>query len=336
MIKVLVVDDSSTVRTALKTILEEDSEIKVVGFATNGVEAIELAEILQPDVVILDVEMPVMNGVEALENIKDVCPLCMVIMFSSLTEEGAEITFEALKKGAADFITKPKNFMDLFKIKKELQLKIKSLIRNKVEIPPSKTEVKLNLNNTPLIGIGASTGGPQVITDILNGLKKGFKSPILIAIHMPESFTKIFAKRLDKGSNLTVKEAESGEIIEEGVAYISKGGKNMVVIENRRKKIIMFKNKKTKFVPSVDLLFSSIADTAKKNSIGIILSGMGDDGSEGIIKIKEAGGINIAQNPNSCVLPSMPENAIKTNKVDLILDPKEIIDFLNNSLGVKY
>ncbi|WP_457621888.1 chemotaxis-specific protein-glutamate methyltransferase CheB [Persephonella sp.] len=332
MINIVIVDDSSTVRAALKKILGDEKDIKIVGIASNGAEAVELVEKLRPDVITLDIEMPVMNGLEALEQIKRISPGTKIIMLSSLTEEGAEITFEALKKGADDFITKPSSFMDLFRLKKDLVTKIRSLSSYKRELEPKplKTSISPKFDDTPMIGIGASTGGPQVVSEILSGLNKNINAFIVVAIHMPEGFTHTFAKRLNQSSQITVKEGESGEILTESVAYIIKGGKNMVVENYNGKKILKSINKESRFVPSIDLLLSSIAHTTKKNSIGIILSGMGNDGSEGVVEIKKYGGYNIAQNPDNCVLPSMPENAIKTGSVDLILDPEKITEFLNN------
>ncbi|WP_457644274.1 chemotaxis-specific protein-glutamate methyltransferase CheB [Persephonella sp.] len=332
MINIVIVDDSSTVRAALKKILGDEKDIKIVGIASNGAEAVELVEKLRPDVITLDIEMPVMNGLEALEQIKRISPGTKIIMLSSLTEEGAEITFEALKKGADDFITKPSSFMDLFRLKKDLVTKIRSLSSYKRELEPKplKTSISPKFDDTPMIGIGASTGGPQVVSEILSGLNKNINAFIVVAIHMPEGFTHTFAKRLNQSSQITVKEGESGEILTESVAYIIKGGKNMVVENYNGKKILKSINKESRFVPSIDLLLSSIAHTTKKNSIGVILSGMGNDGSEGVVEIKKYGGYNIAQNPDNCVLPSMPENAIKTGSVDLILDPEKITEFLNN------
>ncbi len=332
MKRVLIVDDSSTVKAALKKILGEDKDIKILGTASNGLEAVELVEKLKPDVITLDIEMPVMNGLEAIEKIKKISPSTKIIILSSLTEEGADITFEALKKGADDFITKPSSFMDLFRLKEELINKIKSLshYEMEVDIHPLKEDIKPDIDDTPFIGIAASTGGPQIVTEILSGINKNIKAYITVAVHMPEGFTKTFAKRLNQSSKITVKEAESGEPIEESVAYIIKGGKNMIVEKFNDTNILKAVNKKSRFIPSADLLLSSIAEVTKKNSIGIILSGMGNDGSIGVKEIKKHGGFNIAQNPESCVLPSMPENAIKTGSIDLILEPKQIIDFLNN------
>jgi len=338
LINTVIVDDSSTVRAALKKILGDAKDINISGIATNGLEAVELVEKLRPDVVTLDIKMPVMNGLEALEKIKKVSPSTKIIILSSLTEEGAEITFEALKKGADDFITKPSSFMDLFKLKEDLINKIRSLSQSKVK--PSfhrqKTEINPEFDDTPLIGIGASTGGPQVVSEILSGIKENLKAHVVVAIHMPEGFTQTFAKRLNQSSRITVKEAENGEILKDSVAYIVKGGKNMIIENFNGKRMFKTINKKSRFVPSIDLLLSSIAHTTKKNSVGIILSGMGNDGSEGVKEIKKYGGLNIAQNPESCVLPSMPENAIKTGKVDLILDPEQITEFLNNIQEVRY
>ncbi len=331
MIDVLIVDDSSTVRSALKKILD-GGEINIVGSAVNGAEAVELAKRYKPDVITLDIEMPVMSGLDAIPEIKKVSPESRILILSSISEEGAEVTFEALKRGADDFVTKPSSFMDLFKLKKDLKDKIIGLSKKKVKANFGKKlheKVNLKFDTTPIIGIGASTGGPQVVMEILSGLKKGINSFLIVAIHMPEGFTKTFAKRLDQSSQITVKEAEFGEKLEEGVAYVIQGGKNMVIENLDGKRILSVVGKKSRFVPSIDILLTSIAHIGKSNSIGIILSGMGDDGSEGVKEIKKYGGYNIAQEPETCVLPSMPENAIKTGAVDYILSPKEIADFLN-------
>jgi two-component system, chemotaxis family, protein-glutamate methylesterase/glutaminase len=349
MIKVLVVDDSAFMRSAISRMLEKDDEIHVVGTAKNGQEAIEKVDALKPDVVTLDIEMPVMNGIEALKHIiaKHRLP---VIMFSALTKEGAEITMEALHIGASDFITKDFSNVSLNISTRENELinKVKGVARNKVMVLLKRLEQMrkpfvMNTNiagNTSsnhgrhkILAIGASTGGPPALQHILTRFPKDFPVPIIIAQHMPKLFTQSFAQRLNTASQIEVKEAQNGEMLRPGTALVAPGDTHMG-IRRRGNDVIVELVNDTKYIfrPSVDLLMSSTANTYGPHSLGIILTGMGNDGLSGIKEIKSKNGYVIAQDEDTCVVYGMPRAVVNANMADAVLPidkiPEEIIKIL--------
>ncbi|MCX5813496.1 MAG: chemotaxis response regulator protein-glutamate methylesterase [Proteobacteria bacterium] len=348
MIKVLVVDDSAFMRSAISRMLEKDDDIHVVGTAKNGQEAIEKVDELKPDVVTLDIEMPVMNGIEALKHIiaKHHLP---VIMFSALTKEGAEITMEALHIGASDFITKDFSNVSLNISTKENELinKVKSVAMNKVMVLLKRLEQMrkpfvMNINNAnknnnhtkhKILAIGASTGGPPALQHILTRFPKDFPVPIIIAQHMPKLFTQSFAQRLNTASQIEVKEAENGEMLRPGIALIAPGDTHMGIKRRGNDVVVEFVNdSKYIFRPSVDLLMSSTANTYGSYSLGIILTGMGNDGLVGIKEIKSKNGYVIAQDEDTCVVYGMPRAVVNANMADAVLPidkiPEEIIKIL--------
>ena len=327
MIKVLVVDDSPFVRLALKKILQTARDIEVVGEASNGREAVEKAKTLKPDVITLDINMPVMDGLTALEEIKKVHPGGKVLMVSALTKEGAKETIEALSKGAVDFITKPASYEELFKFKDEIIAKVKAVSKaslGKVSVREAPPQVKREeFSRTPVVAIGVSTGGPQTLSYVLSRLPNDFPAPILIAIHMPDTFTETFARHLDSICGLTVKEAREGEVIKAGHIYISRGRIHMVVRGSPERAYLTYINDdRYIYKPSADLLLGSTAKVFGPNTIGVVMTGMGNDGSKGIVEVKRAGGVTVAEDPKTAILWAMPENAIKTGCVDYVV-PKE-------------
>ncbi len=334
MIRVLVVDDSPFVRAAIKKILADDEDIDVVGEAIDGEDAVEKVRTLKPDVVTLDVNMPVMDGLTALPLILRECPDCRVVMISAYTKDGAKETIKALELGAVDFIAKPESHKRLLEFKEEIIKKIKASyeIGLKPEVKkksPEKSPEDFSFSKPPVIAIGISTGGPQTLSAVIPHLPKDFPSPILIAIHMPDTFTASFAEHLDRSAKIKVKEAQRGEKIEGGTVYISKGRTNMVVRSKGSSiEVDYVQDDSVKFVPSADLLMSSVAETVGSDSVGIVMTGMGDDGSRGIVAIKNAGGITVAENPETAVLWAMPKNAIATGCIDFVLDKTEIAPFL--------
>ncbi len=327
MVKVLIVDDSVLIRRILKDTLERSSEIEVVGLAENGKEAIEKLKVLNPDVITLDVEMPLMNGLETLEKIMAIKPT-PVIMVSALTTKDAEVTIEALMKGAVDFIAKPKNLIGEFdSFSKELQLKILSVAKSKgksvriAEVPIK--EVK-SPGNPPknLIIIGASTGGPQALYQVMSKLDTFYDTSIVIVQHMPPGFTKSLAERLNSVSKYIVKEAEVGEQLRSGVAYIAPGGYHLVLNGG------IFSLTEDPPVlgvrPSVDVTMLSLVKVFKNNIVGVLLTGMGSDGTRGLEEIKKNGGKTIAQDEKSCVVFGMPKSAIERGVVDVVASLEEI------------
>ncbi len=341
VIRVLIVDDSPFIRLALRKILSADPSIEVVGEAIDGDDAIKKVRKLRPDVITLDINMPVMDGLTALPLIKKECPACKVLMISAYTKEGARETIEALERGAVDFITKPAKSDKLLEFKEEIIQKVKAAIQAKAEVrrevKPPVQKAKRSFRTPPAVAIGISTGGPQTLSKVIPNLPAEFPSPILIAIHMPDTFTASFAEHLDKSSKLKVKEAEEGEVIRGGVVYISRGRINMVVKGSAAQPQVKYvKDDRARFIPSADLLMSSVAEVFGGDSIGVVMTGMGNDGSEGIVDIKKAGGMTIAENPDTAILWAMPKNAIATGYVDFVLDKEEIAPFLVETvLGVR-
>ncbi len=334
MIRVLIVDDSPFIRVALRKILSKDPEIEVVGEAGNGREAIRQAEALKPDVITLDINMPIMDGLTALEEINGLCPDCGVLMVSALTKEGAEETMQALRRGAVDFITKPKDYQELFSFGEEIISKVKAVfyakrgrseVRRGTKATPTGGSSHKPFSRVPIVAIGISTGGPQTLSTILPKFPLDFPSPVLIAIHMPDTFTATFAKHLDSICKLPVKEAEDGEIIKNGHVYVSRGRIHMLLSGLPDRAIVVYKQDDSYiYKPSVDLLFESVARVYGSDSVGVVMTGMGNDGSKGVQAIREAGGITIAEDPSTAILWAMPENAIKTGCIDHVVRKEEL------------
>ncbi len=341
-IKVLVTDDSAFMRGVITKMLESDSEIEVVGNAKNGKEAIEKLEVLKPDVMTMDIEMPVMNGLEALKYIMEKNPV-PVIMFSALTQEGAEVTLEALNIGAADFIAKDfSNFsINIINKENELVYKVKTVAKKKSlyarrRFIPSKSHVAttpIKRTKYSILALGASTGGPPAVEHILSSLPKDFPVPVVIAQHMPRLFTKSFAQRLNNASQIEVKEAEEGERLKSGTAFIAPGDYHMSIKRKGTEVSVEFSNNpKYIYRPSVDLLFGSTAHVYGEGTLSVILTGMGNDGLAGVREIKTKKGYVIAQNEETCVVYGMPRAVVNANLADAVLPidkiPEEIIKIL--------
>ncbi len=328
-IRVLVVDDSAIMRKLIVDILKEDPEIEVVDTAKNGKEAIEKARALLPDVITLDIEMPVMDGLTALKILRRELPHIKIIMFSSLTQEGAKATIDALALGASDFVPKPssKSFVEsVKKIKEDLIPKIKSLVIKKILLKPPVKKPKIKAGDYKVCGIGVSTGGPQTLMQIIPKLPANFPAPILIVQHMPPVFTKQLAERLDHMSILRVKEAEQGESVKDGLVYIAPGDYHMVVKKQGAGiRIHLHQGPPRNFCrPSVDELFESLAEIYNGKTLALVLTGMGNDGKEGAKKIKEKGGVVLAQDAESCVVFGMPKAVIEAGLADEILNLSQI------------
>lgn len=330
MIRVLIVDDSLVMRNTISRILSKDPAICVVGTAADGRDAVEKAQSLKPDVITMDVEMPVMNGIEALKEIMQKNPV-PVVMMSSLTREGAEITMEALELGACDFITKDfANFAGtLGSRESEITVKVKNVARNKVRFLLRKLEitkkpaVAVNPDKNirhQCLAIGASTGGPPALQHILTSLPKGFPVPVIIAQHMPKIFTQSFSQRLNAISQLSVKEAEDGETLKAGVVYIAPGNTHMSV--KRKGHLVSVKFQECAayiYRPSVDLLMETAAHAYERQALGVILTGMGNDGLAGMKEMKAKGGYIVAQDEETCVVYGMPKAVIMANLADAVL-----------------
>lgn len=324
-IKLLVVDDSAFMRKIISDLIDDIPGIQVGGIARNGLDALEAIPKIKPDIITLDIEMPKLNGIETLKSIKEKYNI-PVIMLSSFA--GRDITIEALELGALDFIEKPTDLnSNLDDFRDELEIKIKSISSKAIAKPikgrfKSRTTGKALHKQIDAVVIGASTGGPKALTEVLKKLPANIQVPIFIVQHMPKGFTTSFAERLDKESELKVVEAEDNMQIEKGVAYLAPGDYHMEVDGNRIK---LNMNEKIYGVrPAVDYLFASAARTYKHNLLGVIMTGMGRDGAEGMKAIKEMGGCNIAQNEATSVVYGMPGHAVAKGVVDSILSLDEI------------
>lgn len=335
-VRLMVVDDSAFMRKIIGDAVSQISGVEIAGFARNGADAIEAIPRLKPDIITLDIEMPKMNGLEALKIIKNDYKNVQVIMLSSYSKAGNDVTMEALELGALDFIEKPQNsgLMNLGELKTQLEIKLAvamDLVEG-TEFQKRKTPPKSNSllkagfegEKVRAIVLGASTGGPKVLFDIIKGLPKDLDIPVFIVQHMPKGFTKSFAERLNSECALTVVEAKHEMDISPGVVYVAPGDHHMTIEKNR---ILLDERAKIHGVrPSVDLLFETAARRYGSELLGVILTGMGKDGAAGMVSIKEAGGYNLAQDKESCVVYGMPGYAASLGVVDEILSPVKIIE----------
>lgn len=340
MIRVLIVDDSFVMRKFIKRILESDPEIKVIGEASNGVEAIKMVKELNPDVVTMDIKMPEMDGLAAIEYLMKNNPLPIVVI-SSLAKEDSYYTIKALELGAVDYITKPGGevTIDIIKLKDEIIEKVKNaariqrfkLIRRFKEYEEVKIKTKPKGTLSKVIVIGASTGGPRALMEIFKELDE-INACIIVVQHIQEYFSSMLAERLNKISKMEVLEAYDGARLVDNIAYVARGDYHLIF---ERDRIRLIKTPKVNGVrPSVDVTMISAAENFEKNTIGVILTGLGRDGAEGIKKIKEKGGYTIAQDEKTSIVFSMPKAAIETGCVDKVLPlneiPKELKKLANN------
>ncbi len=324
-IKVLIVDDSALIRSLMSEIIGSQPDMEVVGVAPDPLVAREMIKRTNPDVLTLDVEMPKMDGLDFLEKLMRLRPM-PVLMVSSLTERGSEITMRALELGAVDFVTKPKVSIQ------SGMMDYESLITDKIRIA-SKVRVKTRearaaeaarspasglpsvrnplVSSEKLIIVGASTGGTEAIKTFLMQMPSDCPG-ILITQHMPEGFTRSFAKRLDSLCQISVNEAEGGERILPGHAYIAPGHSHLLLARNGANYVTQLNTGEpvNRHKPSVDVLFRSAAQHAGKNAVGVILTGMGKDGAAGMLEMRQAGAYNLAQDEASCVVFGMPREAI--------------------------
>lgn len=337
-INVVVVDDSAFMRMVLKDIIDSQADMQVVGVAKDGLEALEVIQQKKPDVVTLDVEMPRMNGIETLRNIMSRFPT-RVIMVSSLTEEGADITITALSIGAVDFLTKPSGSTSLSF--REVADVLVQKIRTAISIDPSKLSSKplsSKILMTPrristsekAVVIGSSTGGPRSLDQIIPALPKDFPAPIFLVQHMPPMFTKSLAMRLNSLSNVQVKEAEDNEVVKKGVVYVAPGDYHMgVKSDGGVIKIFLDKSDKINNVrPAVDFTLMKVAEIYKANTIGVILTGMGRDGAKGAFKVKYYSGKVIAEDESTCVVYGMPKAVVEEGYADFVLPAHKIAEKL--------
>ncbi|WP_099362999.1 protein-glutamate methylesterase/protein-glutamine glutaminase [Fredinandcohnia onubensis] len=343
-INVLIVDDSAFMRKLISDFLQEDSRINVIGTARNGIDALNKIEKHNPDVVTLDVEMPEMNGIEALQRIMNEHPR-PVVMLSSTTKEGTDKTLLAMQNGAVDFIQKPSGpiSIDLHLIKNEIvtkvlnagkinvtllksPIKIQEISNNRI-VDYSKIDLEPTNSMTKIVCMGTSTGGPRALQQVLPEFPKNYPAPIVIVQHMPAGFTKSLANRLNGLCNITVKEAEDGEMLKAGTAYIAPGGYHMKIKKTGTMLAVNLDDSEIRngHRPSVDVLFESISEMKGIQTISIIMTGMGTDGSSGLKKLKQTGRVvSIAESKDTSIVFGMPKAAIETNLVDRVENLEDI------------
>ncbi|MDT8428984.1 MAG: chemotaxis response regulator protein-glutamate methylesterase [Pseudomonadales bacterium] len=340
-IRVLVVDDSGFFRRRLCELIASHPLLEVAGSATNGQEAISKAESLKPDVITMDYEMPVMDGITAVREITRTLAI-PVLMFSSLTYEGARVTLDALEAGAIDYL--PKNFEEISRNPDETRKLLCERIilvsrsrpnRNRPSIaattakamPPDRAvaDSKRRHSAASLVVIGASTGGPMALQQVLVNLPANFPVPVLLVQHMPGSFTKAFAERLNRLCRVSVAEAEDGQTLQAGKVLLAPGGMQMVLDGRRQGTVkVISGDERLNYRPSLDLTFGSAAREYGSRVLGIVLTGMGADGKEGARMLKEQGAKIWAQDEQSCVIYGMPMAVMRAGLVDEQLDLAEI------------
>ncbi len=353
-VKALVVDDSAFFRRRIIELLNSDDDIEVIGSAANGQEAVKMTTALKPDVITMDIEMPIMDGITATREIMSTNPT-PILMFSSFTFDGAKATLEALEAGAMDYL--PKRFEDIAGNKKQAVLEFKNIVKrlackrtvkvtahakpssvsrvrsqrleNKSPLKTSKSVRKAN-SKYAILAIGASTGGPVALQKMLTLLPANFPVPIVVIQHMPAAFTPTFAERLNQLSKLRVKQAEHDETLKAGTIYIAPGGMQMLLKKKSDNFTVVITKSKPGilFKPCVDITFQSLAISCRSDVMSIILTGMGSDGCKGAADLKQKGATVWAQNEESCVVYGMPAAIVDAGLADEVLS----IDDLGTSL----
>jgi len=364
-VRVLVVDDSRFFRRRVTEILEADPQIKVIDSAENGVEAVSKASRLKPDVITMDVEMPVMDGITATRKIMASHPTA-ILMFSSLTTDGARATLDALDAGAVDFL--PKRFEDISndrdEAKKLLCERVRAVGARRTPVRPvvvprpvfsstrpdtaasttastaSKTpSARTSINSvlkkgqTKLVAIGTSTGGPVALQNVLKQLPEAFPAPIILIQHMPASFTHAFAQRLNATCAINVREAQDGDFLEAGLALLAPGGQQMIIEKKAGRDIVRITDSEPgqNYKPCVDITFISVASLYPGKLLAVLLTGMGADGREGAKLIKQGGSPIWAQDEASCVVYGMPAAVVDAGIVDQVLP----LDAIGKALSEK-
>lgn len=346
-VRVLVVDDSAFMRVTLTKLLSEDPELQVVGTARDGIDALAKVETLRPDVITLDVEMPRMDGLEFLRQLMATHPI-PVVMLSSLTQEGADTTVEALALGAVDFAGKPQRMTTLHQISDDLVAKVKRAARARVvpvttprraviaepgptSVPPARAGAKGIWQN--VLVIGSSTGGPRALRQVLSGLPADLAVPVLVVQHMPPGFTRSLAANLDQCSPLQVREAAAGDVLERGVALVAPGGYHM--IPTREGVIRLDQGPTVNGVrPSVDVTLLGTVAVYGGRVLAVVLTGMGHDGLDGAMALKRAGGVVLAEHESTCVVYGMPRSIVEAGLADEVAPIDQMADAILRHLRV--
>jgi len=345
-IQILIVDDSLVVRKVLMNVLSTDPGLAIAGWASNGRLALAKLQTLRPDIILLDIEMPEMNGLETIPEIRKILPHIPIIMFSTLTERGAEATLDALTLGASDYVAKPSNqnmAATSEAINRDLVPKIKALCHFPVRgqnpvagaslpsVPTPRPEIRfhaapLRTARPKIVTIGVSTGGPDALAKLLPAFPANFPLPVVIAQHMPAVFTTLLAKRLASKCALPVKEGQPGDLLGSSGVWIAPGDYHMVVQqEERRKRLGTHQGPRENFCrPSVDVLFRSVAAVYGANALGVVLTGMGQDGLKGCEALCAAGASVIVQDEASSVVWGMPGFVARAGLAEKILPLAQI------------
>ena len=347
-IRVLVADDSAVMRSAVSRLLQSDADIHVVGTAKDGLNAVQQVAALDPDVVTLDLEMPVMNGLEALKRIMGESPR-PVIMFSSLRVEGAEASFDALALGAFDYVAKPTGYATVTTVRDELVAKVKAAYASRARrrpairtqpapavLPPPKTQLADVQGSVALVCVGCSTGGPAALQRILPLLPGEFPAPILVVQHMPPGFTEPFARRLNGLCSLQVREASQGQSLEPGTVSIAPAGWQLTVCRRGAKLAVNLSKEPAGMLhmPSVDVMMLSAAESCGNRALGVILTGMGADGQHGMSALYSSGSMTIGQDEHSCAVYGMPRACAEQGTLHHVVSlddiPRELIRALSS------
>jgi two-component system, chemotaxis family, protein-glutamate methylesterase/glutaminase len=338
-IRILVVDDSVVVRRMVSDVLKADPQLEVAGTAANGKIALAKIPQVNPDMVILDVEMPELNGIETLVGIRKVLPKLPVIMYSTLTQRGAEATLEALSQGATDYVTKPSNVgsasQGLECIRTELIPKIKAICGRALgladfspvatplarKMPPPRLALPRREMRIDIVAIGVSTGGPNALATLIPSLPGDFPVPVVIVQHMPPVFTRLLAERLAAKSQIAVEEGYTGAVLRPGCAWIAPGDFHMVVAHDNHQVALRTHQgpPENSCRPAVDVLFRSVAEVYNPHALAVEMTGMGQDGLRGCERIREAGGQILAQDQETSVVWGMPGFVANAGLADQIL-----------------
>jgi two-component system chemotaxis response regulator CheB len=336
VIRVFVVDDSAFARRATAKVLALDPNLRVVGEAAGGVEALARIPEAAPDVVTLDLDMPGMNGLAVLRSLLARDPGLRVIMLSAHTQEGAEATLEALSAGAADFLDKTRfGLLDLEGLGRELRERVTAVGSKRGRgAEGQRGSIAVRRSTHPPISravdlcvIGASTGGPAAIQTILERLPADFPVPVAIVQHMPPGFTRPFAARLDLHSRLRVSEAEDRVRLTPGQAVIAPAGRHLS-FTTRLEMVLSAEPVQARHIPSVNVMMLSAAQVRPGRVLGVLLTGMGDDGAEGMVAIRSGGGVTVAEAEESCVVYGMPRTAVDRGGADHVLPIRELAEWL--------
>jgi two-component system chemotaxis response regulator CheB len=331
MVKVLIIDDSVFMRTIIRDMLAKDTSVEIVGTASNGIDALEKIQEIHPDIITLDIEMPQMNGLEVLQELKKRKEHPKILILSSFTSDNAELTHEAIRLGADDFMLKPKNLPQLREIGKELISKVKHL----ATLPSVYSDHKPAPAHTSpadrVVVIGSSAGGPQQVDTLLSMLPPDLPAGVIITQHMPVGFTAPLAMRFNRIATMPVKETQNGDVIETQKILLSKAGVHTVISGMKGEDgkttghIVHSASPPAHGVrPAVDITFESAAHTYGKNVVSVILSGMGNDAGLGAQSIKNAGGVSLVCEEPDCLVYGMARSAIRNNAVDKILPLKKL------------